>query len=475
MDLMRHGTASRARRPRTSRRIRLTDVQPAFWVLTGLLLLVFATGGSSRGDVPQLILLRPGAILVAGYGLATLTAAQVHRYRWLFALAAATVLLTALHLVPLPPALWHALPGRALVEDIDAAAGLGPIWRPLSLTPSRTWNALFSLAVPVATLAVAAQLSARDLGRMLYVLLGLGAVTAFVGVLQAAGFGISLFHFAGGGSDKIEASGLFANKNHQAALLAAMIPMLAVVAGWGRSSRLKRSLGALAGIGAIAIAMLLIVTGSRAGLAVGAVAIVATMFYGLMPSGWLDRVPARAVLPAKLAIAAAVIGAAVLITSLAARGLAVQRLETATEDLRTTAWRTTLDFLPDYMPWGSGIGSFVEIYRAHEPTALLRESYWNHAHNDFLEVLMTAGVPGALLLLGAGVLLAIGLWRNRQASEPGTILARLGGVILVILALASLTDYPLRTPLLSAVAVIAALWCARRAPEGAADGRGRRG
>ena len=52
--------------------------------------------------------------------------------RCAIAFAGAVLLLPALQLVPLAPSVWHSLPGREGVAQIDAGLGLN-IWRPLTL------------------------------------------------------------------------------------------------------------------------------------------------------------------------------------------------------------------------------------------------------------------------------------------------------------------------------------------------------
>ncbi|MET3439185.1 O-antigen ligase family protein [Sphingomonas sp. 1185] len=435
-----------------------------FWLLVTFLAMVFATGGSSFGNVPQLVVLRPVAVLLIGYGIATLRREHWRTYRIIFLMAIAIVSLTVLHLVPLPPTLWHFLPGRGLLRMIDETAGLNGQWRPLTLTPSRTVNALFALTIPVATLLLAAQLQARDRVWILYVLLVLIAVSSLIGLLQAAGLPISLFHVIVD-SEKVEATGLFANQNHQAALLACAIPMIAVMArtiGYEQKAvqRLAKPLAMVAGLVFI---VQLIVTGSRAGLMLGAIALGFTLFYGLLQSDRLERLPLRVRLASKMVLIVIVAGGAAIATSFAARGLALQRLGTVSADLRPRLWASILPILSDYQPLGSGIGSYVEVYRSHEPLSLLRTTYSNHAHNEYLEVLLTSGLPGILILLVAAVLLVTAFWRNRRGAESGAIFARLGVTIIIILASASITDYPLRTPLLSSVFVLAALWCVRPA------------
>jgi hypothetical protein len=66
--------------------------------------------------------------------------------------AGAMVVLVAIHLVPLPPALWSALPGREPVVDGLKLLGLQPGWQPLSLAPYDTITAGRALLPPLALL-----------------------------------------------------------------------------------------------------------------------------------------------------------------------------------------------------------------------------------------------------------------------------------------------------------------------------------
>jgi O-antigen ligase len=146
------------------------------------------------------------------------------------------------------------------------------------------------------------------------------------------------------------------------------------------------------------------------------------------------------------------------------RDLAIKRLEDDTEGLRWPVWQSIVDTLPHYLPWGTGVGSYVEAYKVLEPDNLLRPTFSNHAHNEALEILFTAGIPGAALLLLAFVFLAVAVWRALSSSGDGALFKRLGIVAIILLAIASITDYPIRTPILSAVFALAAIWAA--APQG---------
>jgi O-antigen ligase len=166
----------------------------------------------------------------------------------------------------------------------------------------------------------------------------------------------------------------------------------------------------------------------------------------------------RLALPVTLA---ASVGALVWITGFAARDVAIDRLGGAEDDLRWPVWQSVIEMLPQYMPWGTGVGSYAQAYQILEPDELLRPTISNHAHNEFLEVAFTAGIPGLVLLGLAAAALLFSLWRTFSSSfgqDPAAIYSRLGAGMIVLLAIASATDYPTRTPILAAVLALAAVW-----------------
>jgi O-antigen ligase len=112
---------------------------------------------------------------------------------------------------------------------------------------------------------------------------------------------------------------------------------------------------------------------------------------------------------------------------------------------------------------GIGVGAFEDAFRIHETGELLGPRYLNMAHNDWLQWLIEAGLPGALLLLALLDWLGFRLWRLRQVSHSWFVLGLVG---CAIIALASYFDYPLRTPLFQVAAVwfVCALALVERRP-----------
>ena len=104
----------------------------------------------------------------------------------------------------------------------------------------------------------------------------------------------------------------------------------------------------------------------------------------------------------------------------------------------------------DFLPTGSGFGTFAAIYRLFEPPALLRPFHANHAHNEPLELVLEGGLPALLLILAVlGWLAArtVALWRAppQDGGALDLALARAATVAVWLLLAHSLVDYPLRT------------------------------
>jgi O-antigen ligase len=439
-------------------------------LLLFLLGLVAVTGGSARADVSSLLILRPLAVLLAGVALMRLPASRMGGYRALWALLAAAVALLLLHLIPLPPALWQALPGRELVVQIDRASGLGDVWRPFSLNPLMTRNALWAMAVPIATVALVVQLDEQGIERSLIAVLAIGVFSGLLGVLQFAGGPNSPFYFydiTNNGS----AVGLLANRNHEGVFLATLFPLLAVNATRGRHDGADRNIR-VAGMVTLAAMLLPMIlgTGSRAGLATAAIGLA-----GALVIAWprLRKPPsARRTNQASktwLYAAAAAVFLIVCVTMIGlAHGNSFDRLlggDDGARELRWPFWQVTAHAGAKFFPFGAGLGSFVEVFKVYEPDNLLGLTYANHAHNDYVELFLDGGLPAVTLVLAALAVVirdGVTVWRAR-AGNSRVLLGRAAFVSLMLFAIASAFDYPLRTPLLAAIACVHAVWLRRGA------------
>jgi O-antigen ligase len=102
----------------------------------------------------------------------------------------------------------------------------------------------------------------------------------------------------------------------------------------------------------------------------------------------------------------------------------------------------------------------VPIFQRFEPRTLVQHVYVNHAHNDWLELWLGGGVPAILLIIGFLSWFAAASHRVWRASRPEAsvldlALAQAATIVIILLLLHSLVDYPLQIPTLSVLFAIA--------------------
>jgi O-antigen ligase len=130
-------------------------------------------------------------------------------------------------------------------------------------------------------------------------------------------------------------------------------------------------------------------------------------------------------------------------------------------DARITFARNTFKAAAAFMPFGSGLGSFVTVYGLFErPEDVLPGIYVNRAHNDVLEFGLETGLPGiALMLLFAAWLAAksYAAWWKTSGSTASidVLLSRAATIIAALLVAHSFVDYPLRTEAMMTVMAFA--------------------
>ncbi len=422
-----------------------------------LCVLLFAlglAGGASRADALGQIVVRTAA--AAALCVAILAGARLPRreYGPVGLLLLAALGLALLQLVPLPPDVWQSLPGRALFSEASAVSGQAQPWRPWSITPGATANAAASLLVPATALTLMSNLDPKERALVPGLILALVAVSALIGMLQFAGAGFNnpLVNDTPG-----EVSGMMANRNHFALLLACGCALAPVWAFADRPTtwRVPIALGLI-----VLFALVLLASGSRTGLLVGATGCLlgfAIVWQSI--SRMMRRYP-RWVLPTAIAGTVAALSMLVVISITADRAVAINRVSQLdfSDDTRGRALPTVLSMIETYFPFGSGLGGFDATFRRHEPFNLLKVTYFNHAHNDFLEIALDAGALGILLLAGGIVWWSRATLRAWKGNGGRQAYAKLGSALLLLVMIASLFDYPARTPLIMALMVVAGLW-----------------
>lgn len=419
------------------------------------LALALLVGGASRQEVfaPELVSL--AAIPLIGLSVWRLRDRAGADLRLPLGILAALLALPLLQLIPLPYGLWTGLPGRDLVTGALGDAGVAPGWAPISLSPARTWSAFLALLPATAMFLAVLTLAAEPRRRAMLVVIAAGAVSVVVGALQLAGgpdSPLRVYEI----TNRAAAVGFFSNRNHLASLL---ICVVVLAAAWGARAALRRP----AAFGQLAAALLVIVlaaigagmTGSRAGLVL------------LLPAGvgaallaWRAGV-ARGRGKLALGVLAAGFVAALLIVQLSF-GDTIARLQGGfAEDVRVTAAGVGWEAAKAFAPFGSGFGSFVPAYKIFEGPESVINTYINHAHDDWLEVLIEGGLPAALVMAVFLVWFGLTAWKLWRSDAADATPGRAGSLVVLLLLIHSALDYPLRTP---AMMVVFALACGLMLP-----------
>jgi O-antigen ligase len=341
--------------------------------------------------------------------------------------------------------------GWALVQ---AAPGLGPAqphwdalhtltgqppWRSLSITPWATADDALRLAgyATAAWLAAVVLGSTADRKAVIQALAGVGAVLALYAlIVQVSGSHTIWWWKKWIYQDVTTAT--FVNRNTYcvyagigvaAALMAAREASRAPTRwGW----RLAAGLGLLAAV----------LTESRWGLVCVAAGLAGLALLRPGPPPW------RAV-----GIGVAALTAAPVALMLAGQGRFFARLDPSfvLGDVRWDIYRVTLDAIRA-APWtGHGLGSYPVLYH-HVRDDTLSDVLVFQAHSVPLELATELGIPAALALMGAFLLL---VWEAaRRAHRTGDPLLRLAAAAGIMVGLHGLLDFSMQTPALAVTALV---------------------
>lgn len=427
-------------------------LSPALLLFLLLLGTLWVAGGASHADVTGQVVTRTATWLILVLAILCGVRPMGRSTGPVFWLVLATMLLVLLQLVPLPPGLWTALPGR---EFLLSAPLSQETWRPWSLTPSTTINAASSLIVPVVTLYLVSAMPQEERAWLPAIMLGAIFLSMLVGLLQFSGFMIDNPFI---NDTRGSVGGTFANRNHFALFLAMGCLIAPVWAFAGKQNARWRAPVALAFM--TLFALIILATGSRAGILTGLLALalgLALCWHNVRRA--LHGAP-RWVFPTLIAAIIGVIALFILVSIAADRAESVRRAFEIDpgQDMRTRGLPTVLSMIAAYFPAGAGFGGFDPIFRLHEPFQLLKPTYFNHAHNDFLEIVLDGGLPALLLMLVAIGWYGMASMRAWRGSGRHSVLPKLGSAILFLVFVASAFDYPARTPMMMAMIVIAGLW-----------------
>jgi O-antigen ligase len=448
-----------------------------FMMAGALILAAGAFGGASRENPLRLAAVELCALPVAALALRRMALGWTGRQNARSPALPLTILslilaVPLLQLTPLPPALWTALPGQGPRLDAIGQAHLAAAWLPVTLAPRETAGAAMALLPPAAMLAGAICLTPGQTRRLSGLWILLGAAGLILGAAQIAapdGGRAYLYRTTNTGS----LVGLFANRNHEAGFLLALTPLAAALAirpppsqkvegrrMEGRQARgrdidpLPWLIGAFMLMAVVALGVIR----SRAGAILAGPAVLAALAVlwrgARARPGWKS-----------LAMVAAAAMLAILAVTLISPQPILDRFgRNPAGEFRFAAWPYVAAAARTFPLLGSGMGAFDRVFEAIEPLAFVAPTYFNHAHNDFLELALESGAVGMAIL---GLFTTWLAWSTWRAWRSGSDLARAASAAIVLLMTQSVVDYPLRTETL---AVLLAFCCAILARQSSRNG-----
>lgn len=422
----------------------------AFAVVVALLL-----GGGARQALTSDAIVELVALPLIVWALFRLAPGRLDRAgRWALVLLAATIALPVLQLIPLPPALWTALPGRGKIVAGYEVAGMALPWLPISLDPTATWRSMLSLTPAAAVFLAMLSLDQWERRILIVLVLAVACIAVLLGFIQIMGAEELYFYAV---TNEGMAVGFFANGNHNATFLACAIPFAAAAAIGLFSKRERNPVAIVAALVLLALLMIgVAVVGSRAGLGLGfgaALLCIAMAYRGGVQGG-------RRLLPIALVgfVVAALIVVQFGLAGWEKRNVNAQERDLL-NDLRWQIAGITLNAAANYLPLGSGLGTFQPIYEMSSPRTQVFDRYVNHAHDDWLELTLEGGLPALAVVAGFIAWFAmtcLRAWRDPRAHGLDPNLARAASIAIVLPLLHSAVDYPMRS---IAVTVVFALSC----------------
>ena len=267
-------------------------------------------------------------------------------------------------------------------------------------------------------------------------IVGVGFLEALFGTASLVGW--VEFSVLSGTTDTGEATGTFANRNHYSAHLAMGIAAACglLIASFGQFRLGKdwrqtmysyldwlMSWRTLLLIPLVVMSSAMLLSTSRAGVLGFFMASVLVLLFSYIVRG--SSVADLHIVPfGVIAVAAGVawFGAESLIRRVAHFSLASEE--------RLEQWRLTWKMIQDYPITGSGAGTYEHIFPLYRE-GTLRPLIYDHAHNDYLELLSGYGIVGSLLLAAAVVsILFVVMRAYRRRHDPlirGMLFASLAG------------------------------------------------
>lgn len=365
------------------------------------------------------------------------------------------LLFVAFQMVPLPPALVKAIaPGNyAVYESISKV--VDPGWIPLSIDPRATLHEFMRLASGIAFYCVTVQLLSHPerLKKTVRIVLMLGAAVALLAVMQRVSSPDKIFWFRNVPQNATP-FGPWVNANQFAGYIELLVPLMFGLLVYSRP-RIKDEaslkvkvvsffsmptlhLHLFYGAGTLVMILAMFVSLSRGGIL--SLIVAGVVFFFLYNRKFPHR--GRWLLLGMFVtflFALFWAGWDTILNEFNHSFDASGRLS----DGRLTLWQDCLNIMKNFPLFGAGFGSFLALYpsfKTIEDTLI-----YDHAHNDYIELVTDGGLVGILLVCCFMIILLGHSWKMiRVRRDQYSILAGIGAVSgIAAIGAHSVTDFNL--------------------------------
>ena len=389
-------------------------------------------GGGSRYGLLNLLV----QLLAFGLVLFSLKSPVEEIFRLPRALAlllVATAALPILQLIPVPPSVWHSLPGGMLTYEARELVGAEMDWFPVSVFPLRTAAAAAALVPPIAIVLLFKGGAAGVRAAYLW-LVSLGVASLLAGAFQIAAGQEWLLPYPI--LERGRLYGFFAN--HNSAGLMFVISTCALLGlDFDRVREFRKWVAGLACAAGFVVGVILTQSRSSSVLMVLPVGLLVFRTINDLRSSGRGKTPLRYLIGFVCVITTAIV---VLFRTSNAQALLI-RFDNL-KDSRPQIWEDTLYSIDRFFPVGSGFGTFNEVFELDESLENLLPTVAARAHNDYLEVGVEAGLFGWALVAAWFIWLVVATRRCWQVNRSFTGLG--APMALLVISLQSIVDYPLR-------------------------------
>lgn len=352
------------------------------------------------------------------------------------------------YLIPLPIELWRNLPGRELyAESLNALNSIGETsYLAFSLVPYRTVSSLLAILPPISIFLATLLLPRHYAVKLIYIFLGIAACEAFLGLIQYGSGADWVFWFGIGHDNNSSALGTYPNYDHFAGLMELSIPVALALTAYNfrnqdhdAETEKKDIFNQTLIFFTLSVLLILaaIFSRSRTGIAILLLAL------PLSSIVFARHVGGQQATGFGLTIGIIAFGIATSIGLIPV----LNRFGTdPAEDLRWEIFTHTWTAIKQFFPLGSGPGTFQPIFMAFQPPELPK--FVNHAHNDYLELLLETGLWG-IILIGLFFLAYITGWlalRHHHSWGRFHFIQIAAGISLFLMGLHSFVDFNLHLP-----------------------------